>query len=75
MEKHEIIVPKGIRFVGEMDPETKKKKWEEYDIWNYDFPHILNKELTGCGYTEYDNRKNTPQKLIIRFKVGNTRGL
>ena len=53
MEKHEIIVPKGIRFVGEIDPETKKKKWEEYDIWNYDFPHILNKELTGCGYTEY----------------------
>ena len=53
MEKHEIIVPKGIRFVGEIDPETKRNKWEEYDIWNYDFPHILNKELTGCGYTEY----------------------
>ena len=53
MEKHEIIVPKGIRFVGEIDPETKRNKWKEYDIWNYDFPHILNKELTGCGYTEY----------------------
>ncbi len=53
MEKHEIIVPKGIRFVGEKDPETKRNKWEDYDIWNYDFPHILNKELTGCGYTEY----------------------
>jgi hypothetical protein len=53
MEKHEIIVPKGIRFVGEIDPETKKNKWADYDIWNYDFPHILNKELTGCGYTEY----------------------
>ena len=53
MEKHEIIVPKGIRFVGEINPETKKRIWEGYDIWNYDFPHILNKELTGCGYTEY----------------------
>jgi hypothetical protein len=53
MEKHEIIVPKGIRFVGEVNPETKKRIWEDYDIWNYDFPHILNKELTGCGYTEY----------------------
>jgi len=53
MEKHEIIVPKGIRYVGEIDPKTKKNKWEDYDIWNYDFPHILNKELTGCGYTEY----------------------
>ena len=53
MEKHEIIVPKGIRFVGEINPKTKRNKWEDYDIWNYDFPHILNKELTGCGYTEY----------------------
>jgi len=63
MEKHEIIVPKGIRYVGEVDSETKKNKWKEYDIWNYNFPHILNKELTGCGFTEYCI--NCPHPVIL----------
>lgn len=62
MEKHEIIVPKGIRFIGEVNPETGERLWD-YELENYDFPHILNKKLTGCGYTEYCLKNK--QKLIL----------
>ena len=62
MEKHEIIVPKGIRFIGEINPETKERLWD-YELEDYDFPHILNKKLTGCGYTEYCLKNK--QKLIL----------
>lgn len=39
-----IIIPKGIEFISD---------WEGYKLEDYPFPHILNKVLTGCGYTEY----------------------
>ena len=63
MEKHKIIVPKGIRFIGEINPETKERIWLDYDLNLYDFPHILNKKLTGCGFTEYCIKNK--QKLIL----------
>lgn len=50
-----IIVPKGIRFISD---------WEGYDLKNYPFPHILNKVLTGCGFTEYCIRNDQPLVLI-----------
>ena len=62
MEKHKIIVPKEIRYVGEIDPETQKRLWD-YELDLYNFPHILNKKLTGCGYTEYCLKNK--QKLIL----------
>ena len=62
MEKHEIIVPKNVRYVGEIDPKTQKRLWD-YELDLYDFPHILNKKLTGCGYTEYCLKNK--QKLIL----------
>ena len=62
MEKKDIIVPKGIRYVGELDS-TGERVWKEYELENYDFPHILNKVLTGCGYTEYCLKNK--QKLIL----------
>jgi len=62
MEKHKIIVPKGLRYIGEINPETQKRLWD-YDLDLYDFPHILNKKLTGCGYTEYCLKNK--QKLIL----------
>lgn len=62
MEKQKIIVPKGIRYVGQEDPETGKRVWD-YELSNYEFPHILNKKLTGCGYTEYCIKNK--QKLIL----------
>ena len=74
MEKHKIIVPKGIRYIGEIDPETLQKVWLDYDLELYDFPHILNKKLTGCGYTEYciKNRQYliliSPRKFLLENK-------
>jgi len=50
-----IIVPKGIRFISD---------WEGYRLENYPFPHILNKVLTGCGYTEYCIKNDQPLVLI-----------
>jgi len=50
-----IVIPKGIRFINE---------WEGYRLEDYPFPHILNKVLTGCGYTEYCIRNNQPLVLI-----------
>ena len=73
MEKHKIIVPKGIRYIGEIDPETEKRIWD-YELKDYDFPHILNKKLTGCGYTEYclGNRQllilTSPRKFLLENK-------
>ena len=42
MEKTIINVPKGIRFLGE---------WQEFNLPEY--PHILDKQITGCGFTEW----------------------
>ena len=64
MEKHKIVVPKGVRYIGEIDPETKKRLWESYNISDYQEPHILNKVLTGCGYTEYCIKCSVPIILI-----------
>jgi hypothetical protein len=50
-----IVVPKGIRFISD---------WEGYDLKDYPFPHILNKVLTGCGFTEYCIRNDQPLVLI-----------
>ena len=56
MKKYEsIIVPKGIRFISD---------WKDYRLEDYEFPHILNKVLTGCGYTEYCIKNDQPLVLI-----------
>ena len=74
MEKHKIVVPKGIRYVGEIDKETQERLWLDYDLEFYEFPHILNKKLTGCGYTEYclKNKQNliliSPRKFLLENK-------
>ena len=74
MEKYEIIVPKGIRYVGELD-EMGERIWKDYDLGQYSFPHILNKKLTGCGYTEYCIKNNqdliliSPRKFLLENKL------
>ena len=63
MEKISIKVPKDIRFLGE---------WEEYSIPNE--TSILNKQITGCGFTEYclTNDENvilcSPRKILLENK-------
>ena len=42
--KYSIIVPQGIRYIG---------NWKEYNLNLFQFPHILDKKIPGCGYTEY----------------------
>ena len=65
MEKYEIIVPKGIRYIGE---------WKEFDIDSYKGPYIINKTLTGCGFTEYclTNDKDivliSPRRFLLENK-------
>ena len=51
MNKQTIIVPKGIRYISEWDKlETGKRLRDKLP---QDAPYIMNKTITGCGYTEY----------------------
>ena len=65
MNKEKIIVPNGVRYISD---------WKEYNLENYNFPHILNKVLTGCGFTEYCIRNNqniillSPRKFLLENK-------
>jgi hypothetical protein len=80
MEKHKIIVPKDIRYVGQKDPKTNERIWLDYDLNLYDFPHILNKKLTGCGYTEYCLKNEqyliliSPRKFLLENKEDQHQG-
>lgn len=66
MQKFDIIVPSDIRYISE---------WQNYRLENYPYPHILNKVITGCGYTEYciTNNQNlvlcSPRKLLLTNKM------
>ena len=56
-------VPKGIRYISD---------WKEFEIFN--FPHILDKQIPGCGFTEYciTNPENvilcSPRKILLKNK-------
>ena len=65
MNKQKIIVPEGIRFLSE---------WEDFNL--IDFPNkcIIDKQLPGCGFTEYciKSKENiilcSPRKLLLENK-------
>ena len=63
MKKSKIIVPKGIRYISQ---------WGDFNIPRY--PHILNKQIPGCGFTEYciTNQDNvvlcSPRKILLENK-------
>lgn len=63
MIKQTIDVPEKIRYMSE---------WEGYSIFN--FPHILNKQIPGCGFTEYCITNNedvilcSPRKILLQNK-------
>ena len=71
MEIKSIEVPTGIKYISD---------WKEYSLENYQFPHILNKVLTGCGYTEYCIRNNmniilcSPRKILLENKEDQHKG-
>ena len=51
MNKQIITVPKGIRYISEWD--NLKEGNRLRDKLPQDTPYIMNKTITGCGYTEY----------------------
>ena len=63
MQRKTIIVPAGYRYISEI-PDFKLN----------DFPHILNKQIPGCGFTEYciTNNENvilcSPRKILLQNK-------
>ena len=65
MKIEKLIVPNGIRYISD---------WSDYSLEHYQFPHILNKTITGCGYTEYciKNKMNvilcSPRRILLENK-------
>ena len=65
MEKFNIIVPRGIRYIGE---------WSEFNFNKFPGKCIINKQLPGCGFTEYCIRgpENvilcSPRKMLLKNK-------
>ena len=63
MLRETIIVPNGIRYISE---------WREFNLPN--FPHILDKKIPGCGFTEYclTNNMNiilcSPRRVLLKNK-------
>ena len=64
MEKSTIIVPKGIRYINQ---------WDSFSLPTH--PCIINKQITGCGFTEYclTNLDNvilcSPRKILLENKA------
>ena len=52
MNKTIINVPKGINFLSD---------WKEFNLPNH--PHILNKQITGCGFTQWT--LTCPMNIIL----------
>ena len=63
MNKIKIDVPPGIRYISE---------WKEFSL--PEEPAIINKQITGCGFTEYCIRSNdniilcSPRKILLENK-------
>lgn len=64
MNKQQIIVPKGINFLSD---------WNEFSL--PDFPCILNKQITGCGFTQWCLTSNqniilcSPRRMLLENKT------
>ena len=65
MQKEKIIVPSGIRYISE---------WSEFNFSKFLEKCIINKQLPGCGFTEYCIRSNeniilcSPRKMLLENK-------
>ena len=64
MIKSTIVVPSGIRYINQ---------WDSFSLPNH--PCIINKTITGCGFTEYclTNSDNvilcSPRKILLENKA------
>lgn len=65
MEKIKIEVPEGIRFLSD---------WKNFRLSNFPDKCIINKQIPGCGFTEYCIRSSeniilcSPRKLLLKNK-------
>ena len=65
MEKISIKVPEGIRFLSD---------WNEFSFFNFPSKCIINKQIPGCGFTEYCIRSSeniilcSPRKMLLKNK-------
>ena len=65
MYREKIIVPRGIRFISD---------WSEFNFNKFPEKCIINKQLPGCGFTEYCIRSNeniilcSPRKMLLKNK-------
>ena len=65
MNREKIIVPRGIRYIGE---------WKDFCFNRFPGKCIINKQLPGCGFTEYCLRgpENvilcSPRKMLLENK-------
>ena len=64
MIKSTITVPSGIRYINQ---------WDSFSLPTH--PCIINKQITGCGFTEYclTNQDNvilcSPRKILLENKA------
>ena len=65
MYREKVIVPRGIRFISE---------WGEFNFSKFPGKCIINKQLPGCGFTEYCIRSGeniilcSPRKMLLKNK-------
>ena len=65
MYREKVIVPRGIRFIPE---------WSEFNFSKFPGKCIINKQLPGCGFTEYCIRSGeniilcSPRKMLLKNK-------
>ena len=65
MNKKKIEVPEGIRFLSD---------WEDFSFSEFPSKCIINKQIPGCGFTEYCIRSNeniilcSPRKMLLKNK-------
>ena len=65
MNKEIIRVSEGIRFLSD---------WEDFRLSNFPNKCIINKQIPGCGFTEYCIRSNeniilcSPRKILLKNK-------
>ena len=75
MKKEILKVPKGIRYMSEWGSYS-----DGYGLEKYPFPHMVNKQITGCGFTEYclsndlDVIVCSPRKILLENKEDQHQG-
>ena len=71
MDKKKIEVPEGIRFLSD---------WESFNFSEFPSKCIINKQIPGCGFTEYCIRSNeniilcSPRKILLKNKYDQHQG-